>query len=60
MGVINEALTKIFADVGAVMIGLDVSRDAFLCFIRVDVEDVKEFADILERFELLIVGSSNM
>lgn len=58
MTVINEALTQVFADMGAVMIGLDISSDALLGLVRVDMQGVQEFAHIMEWFELLGDGMS--
>lgn len=53
IGVVYETLTKVFADVGAVVICFDKASHSFACLICVDVESVEEFADVVKGFELL-------
>lgn len=60
MTVVNEALTQVFADMGTVMIGLNISGNTLLGLVGVDMPGVQEFAYIMEAFELLVdIGVSN-
>ena len=52
--VIDMALAKVFANMRAVMIGFDEASHALTCFVGVNMQRIEEFADIVQRFKLLL------
>ena len=56
VGVVDQALAQVFADVRAVVVGFDEARHALAGFAGVDVHGVEEFADVAEGLVVLGQG----
>ena len=51
--VVDETLTEVFADMGAVVIRFDEASYPLARIVGIDVQGVEELADVVKRFEFL-------